>query len=108
MVLLEPGKLARVADIDASLEGCSAWWAATSKGFYPYEEQVCIVCNDEGKINGLDLNRAIRGKSLPTWATESSRLSFRKRSAAEHRTGYIVFTEDSFDKPYSGGRAPIW
>ena len=27
---------------------------------YPFEEQACIVCNDEGKINGLPLNRAIR------------------------------------------------
>ena len=30
------------------------------EAYYPFEEQVCIVCNDEGKINGLPLNRAIR------------------------------------------------
>ena len=30
------------------------------EAYYPFEEQVCIVCNEEGKINGLPLNRAIR------------------------------------------------
>ena len=27
---------------------------------YPFEEEVCIVCNEEGKINRMPLNRAIR------------------------------------------------
>ena len=26
---------------------------------YPYEDMVAIICNDEGKLNGLPLNRAI-------------------------------------------------
>ena len=26
---------------------------------YPFEEQVCIVCNEEGKLNGMPLNRAV-------------------------------------------------
>ena len=30
---------------------------------YPFEENVCIVCNEEGKINGLPLNRAMRDDS---------------------------------------------
>ena len=29
------------------------------EAYYPFEEPVCIVCNEEGKINGLPLNRAI-------------------------------------------------
>jgi len=27
---------------------------------YPFEDPVAIVCNDEGKINGMELNRALR------------------------------------------------
>ena len=27
---------------------------------YPFEERVCIVCNEEGKLEGLPLNRALR------------------------------------------------
>ena len=60
VVLLEPGKLARVADIDSSLEGMqktdNGWIEAT----YPFEEEVCIICNEEGKLNSMPLNRAIR------------------------------------------------
>ena len=65
VVLLEPGKLARVADIDASLEGMQRVVGGDIEGFYPFEEEVCIVCNDEGKISGMPLNRAVRdGKEI--------------------------------------------
>ena len=30
------------------------------EAMYPFEEQVCVICNEEGKINGMPLNRAIR------------------------------------------------
>ena len=65
VVLLEPGKLARVADIEASLEGMQRVVGGDIEGFYPFEEEVCIVCNDEGKISGMPLNRAVRdGKEI--------------------------------------------
>mgnify|MGYP002591184724 CR=1 FL=1 len=60
VVLLEPGKLARATEIDASLAGMQKTVGGLIEPFYPFEEQVCIVCNEEGKINGLPLNRAIR------------------------------------------------
>jgi hypothetical protein len=27
---------------------------------YPYEDPVCLIVNEEGKINGMELNRALR------------------------------------------------
>jgi len=30
---------------------------------YPYKDNVCIVCNEEGKINGMMPNRIITNKS---------------------------------------------
>ena len=62
VVLLEPGKLARAAEIDASLEGMLKIVGGMIEGFYPFEEEVCIVCNDEGKINRMPLNRAVYGE----------------------------------------------
>lgn len=60
VVLLEPGKLARIADIDASLAGMQKVVGGDIEAVYPFEdEDTCIVCNEEGKIIGLDLNRAI-------------------------------------------------
>lgn len=60
VVLLEPGKLARVADIDSSLEGLQKTVNGLIEAAYPFEEEVCIICNEEGKLNGMPLNRAIR------------------------------------------------
>lgn len=59
VVMLEPGKIARVGEIEASLEGLQKAVGGYIEAIYPFEEQVCIVCNEEGKINGMKLNRAI-------------------------------------------------
>lgn len=61
VVMVEPGKLARVEEIGTSLEELQKTVGGWIEAYYPFEEQVCIVCNDEGKINHMDLNRAIRG-----------------------------------------------
>ncbi len=62
VVLVEPGKYAKPADIDPSLAGLQRVVGGLIETYYPFEEQVCIVCNDEGKINGMDLNRGIYGE----------------------------------------------
>lgn len=52
VVLVEPGKYAREAVIGTELsdlqEVCGGW----IQTYYPFEEMVCIVCNDEGKLIG--------------------------------------------------------
>ena len=63
VVLLEPGKLARSAAIDASLESYQKIVGGMIEAFYPFEEPVCIVCNEEGKLDGLSLNRAVYADS---------------------------------------------
>ena len=60
VVLVEPGKAARVAEIDGSLEGMQKTVGGYIQTVYPFEETVCLVCNEEGKLQGLPLNRALR------------------------------------------------
>ena len=60
VVLVEPGKAARVAEIDGSLEGMQKTVSGYIQAVYPFEETVCLVCNEEGKLQGLPLNRALR------------------------------------------------
>ena len=62
VVLLEPGKLARTAEIGTSIEDLQNAVDGLIEPFYPFEEQVCIVCNDEGKINGMLPNRSVKNK----------------------------------------------
>ena len=60
VVLVEPGKLARIAEVRTTLDAMQQTVGGNIEAYYPFEEQVCIVCNEEGKVNGLPLNRAIR------------------------------------------------
>ena len=62
VVLLEPGKLARIAEIGTSLEDLQKVVDGLIEAYYPFEEQVCIVCNDEGKINGMLPNRSVKNE----------------------------------------------
>lgn len=69
----------------------------------PFEDDVAIICNEEGKMNGLPLNRAVYSEP------ENVEMSYPQLKAhfrqvekeRNHTTGYIVFTADSFDKPYT-------
>lgn len=60
VVLLEPFKEARIAEIDGSLSGMQKIVGGYIEAYYPFEEEVCIICNDEGKINGLPPSRVVR------------------------------------------------
>jgi len=59
VLMVEPGKEARVEEIDTKLESLQKIVDGLIQTYYPFEDPVCIVCNDEGKIMGLPLNRAI-------------------------------------------------
>ena len=61
VVLCEPGKVARVAEIGTELSDLQRVVGGLIEPYYPFEEQVCIVCNDEGKYNGMRPCRAIYG-----------------------------------------------
>ena len=62
VVLCEPGKIARVAEIGTELSDLQRVVGGLIEPYYPFEEQVCIVCNDEGKYNGMRPCRAIYGE----------------------------------------------
>ena len=60
VVLLEPSKLARVVEIGSSLESMQEVVGGRISSFCPFEEEVCIVTNNESKINGMRENRGVR------------------------------------------------
>ena len=106
VVLVEPGKLARLAKITATLEGMQAVVGGNIEPFYPFEEQVCIVCNEDGKLIGLPLNRAVYAYEEQqvdmTYSELAAQFRAQERSGTgRHMLGYIVFTEDSFTEPYT-------
>ena len=62
VVIVEPNRPARAASISNSLESMHEIVGGYIELVYPFtgeDEDVCCVCNEGGKINGLALNRAI-------------------------------------------------
>lgn len=59
VVLLEPGKLAKAAVIESGLKNLQKTVGGYIEAMYPFEEEVCIICNEEGKLLGLPANRAV-------------------------------------------------
>lgn len=60
VVLCEPMKQARIATITNSLASLQQIVGGYIEAVYPFDDPVAIICNEEGKINGLELNRALR------------------------------------------------
>ena len=59
VVACYPGKTAQVIEIDGSLESMQQIVGGYIEAIYPFDDPVAIICNEEGKLNGLPLNRAL-------------------------------------------------
>lgn len=60
VLLVEPGKRPVLKEIDGSLKSMQEIVGGTIQAIYPFDEPVVLICNDEGKLLGLPLNRALR------------------------------------------------
>ena len=63
ILLVEPGKKPVLKEVDGSLKSMQEIVGGTIQALYPFEEPVALICNDEGKLLGLPLNRALRDES---------------------------------------------
>lgn len=59
VVLVRPGKVSSIEEIDSSLRGMQRIVGGTIQAIYPFEDNVALVCNDDGKLLGLEPNRAL-------------------------------------------------
>lgn len=59
ILIIEPLKAPRSADIDGRLSTLQKIVGGTIQAIYPYDDPVALICNDEGKLLGLPLNRII-------------------------------------------------
>ena len=63
VVLCEPKKKACIATITNTLASLQQIVGGYIEAVYPFDDPVAIICNEEGKINGLELNRALRDEN---------------------------------------------
>ena len=59
VVLIEPGEYAKEVYIGKELADMQAVVDGSIEQFCPYEDEVALICDEEGKLCGKDLNRAI-------------------------------------------------
>ena len=60
VLIVEPGKPAYEKVIEPGLAALQQEVGGTIETFYPFDDDTMIICNDEGKITGLPLNRSFR------------------------------------------------
>ena len=62
VIHVEPGKRASIIEIEDKLEAMQKLVGGMIEEYMPWEDDVAVICNDEGKMLGLHLNRGIRGE----------------------------------------------
>lgn len=62
VLLVEPNKYPKMIEIDDTLEAMQGVVGGDIEEYMPFEDEVAIICNEEGKVNGLTPNRAVYGE----------------------------------------------
>lgn len=63
VLVVEPGKAPYVKEIDPGLESLQHEVGGWIEAVYPSDDLVALICNEEGKLEGLPLNRALRDEN---------------------------------------------
>lgn len=60
VLMVEPGQYARMEKIGTGLESLQKAVGGDIEAAYFFDDPIALVCQEEGKINGSELNRAVR------------------------------------------------
>lgn len=103
VLLVEPDRYPRMIEIDDTLEAMQAVVGGDIEEYMPFEDEVAIVCHEEGKLIGLPPNRAVYAEPETvelTYFELADRFRNAESEGKKHLTGYIVFSQESFNKAY--------
>lgn len=59
ILLIEPNKRPVEKEISGSLASMQELVGGTIQAIYPFEEPVALICNDEAKLQGMEMNRML-------------------------------------------------
>ena len=60
VLMVEPGKVPYAKEIDSGLKSLQEQVGGEIQQVYPYDDPVALICNNEGKLAGMEFNRALR------------------------------------------------
>lgn len=64
VVLVNPGVYAEITELEHDLKSMQFAVGGLIQAVYPFSEKVALVCNDEGKLIGLPLNRCVENYNI--------------------------------------------
>ena len=53
VVFIQPGEKPKLVEIENTLKGYYGLVGDPIQAIYPFEDDVAVICNDEGKLNGM-------------------------------------------------------
>ena len=59
VILVEPGRYPKLIEIEDTLEAMQSLVEGDIEEYMPFEDEVAIICNEEGKITRMAPNRAV-------------------------------------------------
>lgn len=63
VVAIRPGQYAQIEELNEGLESMQEFVGGYIEVVYPFEDEVALVCNEEGKLNGMKPCRALRNEN---------------------------------------------
>ena len=63
VILCKPGEIAEVIEMEDSLKAMQETVGGLIEEYMPWEDEVAIIGNEEGKMMGLPLNRGIKDEN---------------------------------------------
>ncbi len=63
VVLVKPGEYAKIVEISDELESMQGVVGGYIEEYMPFDDDVAIICNEEGKLKGMEPNRSIYTKN---------------------------------------------
>ncbi len=64
VLLIEPGNIRRTIEIEDTLEAMQEIVGGDIEEYMPFDDEIAIICNEEGKMKGCRLNRAIYCRTM--------------------------------------------
>lgn len=62
VIMVEPMKPPRMITLNDNLESMQEAVGGWIEEYMPFPDEVALICNEEGKMNGMPLNRAVYGE----------------------------------------------
>ena len=104
VLLVQPGEPPKMIEIENTLEAMQSILGEYIEEFMPYDDGVAILCSEEEREKGLLPNREIYTEPKKIeMSYEQMKERFRQieQVGEQHLTGYLVFSQESFQEPYS-------